>query len=572
VSKTKRKTIVLAVKKLFSASSWQKQRKLCQASLLALLSCSFLADVSILPAVSADRIAFNYGVLGEFYISLADLETFAKEGKITPSLAYYADRFSQEDLAELRDLLNRHFDLNVVTASIFLNSPIGKQLIREISSIVDSPAKITQPALRGSVILAAAQPQGLTILDVLRLYSTDTIKLNTDKIVEAVDEATKILADTERVFTALEREAAKNAETASSINFDTLANLGKSGAKKWHKESLIIKPQGGRTIQGVVYLPVANDRPAPVVVIAPGLNTDWQNFTYIAEHLASYGFGVAAVNFPGTNASRVNAVLNGLDTSPPNNQWLEQPKVITRLLDEIERKSQSDPTWQGKLDLQRVGVIGQSLGGYTAMAIAGAQVNWQHLQRECQQFQSPERINFNPSLYWQCQGTGTASSPPDTDLQDKRIVAAIAVNPVTNPVFSQSALSQMRLPLMIITGDKDVFTPALEEQIEPFTWLPQNDKYLVLVENSTHFSFIEERDSRESELPPQIIGTNPKIARSYLKVLSVAFFKTYLAQQKQFTPYLTESYLRIISKQPLPLNLIRSLNASQLRQLVENRE
>lgn len=572
MSITQRTKIASTVSKLFSSLIWHKPRKLCQASLLALLGCGFLADFPILPAVSADRIAFNYGILGEFYISIADLELFAKEGKITPSLAFYADRFSQEDLAELRNLLNRNFDLNAVTASVFLNSPIGKQLIREIALIIDSPAYISQPALRGSIILAAAQPQGLTILDVLRLYSTNTLKLNTDQIIEAVDEATKILADTERVFTALEREAAINSETTNLINFDTLTDLGKSGGKKWRKESLIIKSQGERPIEGVVYLPVTTDQPAPLVVIAPGLNTNWENFAYLAEHLASYGFGVAALNFPGTNARRIDAVLNGLDTPPPNNQWIEQPKVITRLLDEIESKSQSESIWQGKLNLQRVGVIGQSLGGYTAMAIAGAKVDWQHLQQECQQLKSPEQIHFNPSLFWQCQGTGKAVSPPNTDLQDQRIVAAIAVNPVTNPVFSKLALSQMKLPLMIITGDKDVFTPALEEQIEPFTWLRQNDKYLVLVENSTHFSFIEERESRERELPPQIVGTNPKIARPYLKVLGVAFFKTYLAKQTQFTPYLTEFYLKTISKTPLPLSLIRSLNAEQLRQIIENRK
>ena len=544
MSKTQRKTIFSTAKKFYLAS------------LLALLSCGLLADVLILPAVSAERISFNYGVLGEFYISIADLEIFAREGKITPSFAYYANRVSEENLAELKDLLNRHFNVSQVTANIFLNLPIGKQLVREVSSIIDSPAKVSQPALRGAIVLAAARPEGLTILNVLRLYSTKTLKLDTDKIITAVEEATKILADTERVFTALERQATIDAETSNSQNINNSADLIKSGSKQWRREFLAIDPN----IEGVVYLPVATSKPAPLVVIAPGLNTDWQNFTYTAKHLASYGFGVAAVNFPGTNAKRVNAVLNGLDTPPPDNQWVEQPKVITRLLDEIERKSQSDPRWQGKLDLQRVGVIGQSLGGYTAMAVAGAKIDWQHLQRKCQQFQSSEQINFNPSLYWQCQGTDAKSSPPDTDLQDERIVATIAVNPVTNPVFSKQGMSQMRSPIMIITGDQDLFAPALDEQIEPFTWLPEKDKYLVLVKNSTHFSFIGEGDSSDP-LPPQIIGLNPAIARTYLKVLSVAFFQTYLARENEFEPYLTESYLKSISKQQLPINLLRYINS-----------
>ena len=547
----------LTKSKKIKADSKLKREKIYQAYFLAWLVCGFLITVWSVPAVSADRISFSYGVFGEFYIAIADLEIFAREGKITPSFAYYADRVSEEDLAELRDLLNRQFNVSEVTANIFLNLPIGKQLVQEVSSIIDSPAKVSQPALRGAIVLAAARPEGLTILNVLRLYSTKTLKLDTDKIITAVAEATKILADTERVFTALERQATIDAQTSNSPNINDLADLTKSGSKQWRRELLKIDPN----IKGVVYLPVVTSKPAPLVVIAPGLNTDWQNFAYIAKHLASYGFGVAAVNFPGTNARRVNAVLNGLDTPPPDNQWVEQPKVITRLLDEIERKSQSDPRWQGKLDLQRVGVIGQSLGGYTAMAVAGAKIDWQHLQRKCQQFQGSEQINFNPSLYWQCQGTDVKSSPPDTDLQDERIVATIAVNPVTNPVFSKQGMSQMRSPIMIITGDQDLFAPALDEQIEPFTWLLEKDKYLVLVKNSTHFSFIGEGDSSEIPLPPQIIGLNPAIARTYLKVLSVAFFQTYLARENEFEPYLTESYLKSISKQQLPINLLRYINS-----------
>jgi predicted dienelactone hydrolase len=550
-----------------------KQQNLSQiwrTSFLVLLSCSFLLTIGISPVVSADRITFYYGALGQFNVSIADLEIFAREGKITPSFAFYAERVSPEELAELRNLLNRRFKINQVTVNIFLNLPIGKQLIQEISLIIASPSKISQPALRGALILAASQPEGFTVLNVLRLYSPKTLELNTSKIIGTVEEATKILADTEQVFTALKNKAAIEAKTSNSIEVDTLADLSKSGSKKWRKEYLVIKPDGSRPIEGVVYLPITPNKPAPVIVIAPGLNTNWQNFTYLAEHLASYGFGVVAVNFPGTNARRVNAVLNGLDTPPSANQWIEQPKVITRLLDEIQRKSQNDPTWQGKLNLQRVGIIGQSLGGYTALAIAGAKVNWQHLQQECQEWKNSEQIDLNPSLFWQCQNS--MASPPNTNLQDKRIVAAIAVNPVTNPVFSPQGMSQLKSPLMIFTGDQDLFAPAIDEQVEPFTWLPDMNKYLVLVKNSTHFSFIDEGDSKEMELPSQIIGFDPSLARSYLKVLSVAFFKNYLAQQKQFAPYLTESYIKSISKQTLPINLLRSLNAGQFKQLVEDRD
>ena len=544
----------------------KKLKNAGRVCLIVLFICTFLISVWISPAVSANRISFSYGIFGEFYISIADLEIFAREGRITRSFAYYANRFSPKNLTKFKALLNRSFDINVVTASTFLNLPIGKELIEEFCLTIDSPKKVSQPALRASLILAAAKPKGLTILDVLRLYSTKTLKLNIDRIEQAVNEATKILADTERVFITLREKVIAN----NSIDANHFEDFSSLGSKKWRKEQLMLESlenEPFRQVEGVVYLPLATSKRAPLVVVAPGLNTDWQNFSYIAEHLASHGFGVAALNFPSTDAERVNAVLNGLGTPPSDNQWIEQPKVVTRLLDEIERRANDDSQWRGKLNLQKVGIVGQSLGGYTAMAIAGAKVDWQHLQQKCQAIGSPEKIDLNPSLFWQCQGIESAI--PNTDLQDRRIVAAIAINPVTNPIFSKLEISQLKTPLMMVTGDKDLFAPALDEQIEPFSWLSKIDKYLVLVKNSTHFSFIgEDSDSEKVKLPWLSSNDDPALARSYLKILSVAFFKLHLDRQTEFSPYLTKSYVQSISKKPLPIDLIRNLSSDRLKKLI----
>ena len=63
---------------------------------------------------------------------------------------------------------------------------------------------------------------------------------------------------------------------------------------------------------------------------------------------------------------------------------------------------------------------------------------------------------------------------------------------------------------------------------------------------------------------PQMLESNFALSSLYLKVLSVAFFKTYLAEQPEFKPYLTESYLKILSQQP-SINLLRSLDSNQLK-------
>jgi len=49
-----------------------------------------------------------------------------------------------------------------------------------------------------------------------------------------------------------------------------------------------------------------------------------------------------------------------------------------------------------------------------------------------------------------------------------------------------------------------------------------------------------------------------------MKALSVAFFKTYIAGEPAYQPYLSASYAQAISQYTIPLSLVRSLTAEQL--------
>ena len=56
----------------------------------------------------------------------------------------------------------------------------------------------------------------------------------------------------------------------------------------------------GERISAIAYLPETStaDSPAPLVAIAPGLNTDMNALLYAGRHLASHGYAVASLNFP----------------------------------------------------------------------------------------------------------------------------------------------------------------------------------------------------------------------------------------------------------------------------------
>ncbi|MDB9327376.1 alpha/beta hydrolase, partial [Nodularia spumigena CS-590/02] len=78
------------------------------------------------PGLGAERINFFYPPYGEFSLSVDALEMFAKEGKITDELAFYASRANPQQLAQLRELLQERFNVTPTLVSQVTYSPIGE--------------------------------------------------------------------------------------------------------------------------------------------------------------------------------------------------------------------------------------------------------------------------------------------------------------------------------------------------------------------------------------------------------------------------------------------------------------
>jgi pimeloyl-ACP methyl ester carboxylesterase len=119
-------------------------------------------------------------------------------------------------------------------------------------------------------------------------------------------------------------------------------------------------------------------------MMRPGLAALTTNYTSLAEDLASHGYVVVgfdapyrsiAVVFPDgrviKRASQNNLdLVGGAQEKPLANMLLEDWTADTGFaLDKLEQLNASDPSgrFQGRLDMQRVGMFGHSLGGATAL-------------------------------------------------------------------------------------------------------------------------------------------------------------------------------------------------------------
>ena len=539
-------------------------------------------------SLAAERIYFSYGEI-ERTISVASLKEYAKEGKLDDDLATYAEYVSPQRLTQLRRTLLSRIELSPVAVSQFLYTPIGETLLQRLGEVVQTEAR--QPgfyALRSAMILAAADPDGLTLLSVLEKFPTRGMRINLGRSLEIAVKLESLVNQTREAVALVSRQATA-ATTTSQPPIDSLPDLRVRGDFSWNKQTLkLYDPRRDRTFFADIYIPQLKlgetrelgelgelgeknhspltphpspltSRPFPVIVISHGLGSDRNSFIYLAEQLASYGFAVAVPEHPGSNAQQLRSLFSGQasELAEPN-EFVNRPLDVKYLLNELQQRDTSNSSF--RLNMQQVGVIGQSFGGYTALALAGARLNFDQLQTDCKD----SKDIWNVSLLLQCRALELPST--EYNLRDPRVKAVIAINPIASSIFSQTGLEQIQIPVMIISGSSDTIAPALPEQILPFSWLKTDQKYFVLIERATHFSAIGETEPSTNAIavPAQAIGPNPAIARRYISALSLAFCQTYIARNTQYRFYLSSAYAQSISQAPLNLSLVQSLPLNQL--------
>lgn len=514
--------------------------------------CLSLMMVGVRSATAAEEIILNYGAL-EFSVSIAALETYAKTGKLEGALKSYAGLLTPEQLEQLKIGLTTSANLDHLAIAQFLYSFQGEKLLERISRVIKTEAR--QPgfyALRSALILAAADPDvGLTPLNAFKKFPTDVLRIDSGEGFDIIENLGEIVRQNSQAIAAVEQESMRELQAIDNAPLLPNLDLLNAGKYKFKKEILLMRDRSrNRIFPTELYLPqTKSQKPLPLIVISHGLGSDLTTFAYLAEHLASHGFAVAVPEHPGSSARQINALLRGLDSDvTPPEELIDRPLDIKFLLDRLAQR------YGKKIDTNNVGAIGQSFGAYTTLALAGAELNWKSLEDDCSTLDS----SWNLSWLIQCLALQLPTSNARESLQEDRIKAAIAINPLVSSIFGRESLSEIDIPVMLVSGSDDPITPALTEQIVPFTWLTTADKYLLLLQGGTHFSTLNE-SAGSIPVPAKAIGPDPKIAQNYIKQMGLAFFNRYIEQESSYTNYLNAAYGAVISEQNLPLRLIESL-------------
>ncbi|MFK8333275.1 alpha/beta hydrolase family protein [Pseudomonas sp. BJa5] len=224
--------------------------------------------------------------------------------------------------------------------------------------------------------------------------------------------------------------------------------------------------------------PIAMGR-YPLLMVSHGNNGTPLALHDLATALARRGFVVVAVTHPGDNArdhSRLGALSN-LYGRP-----LQISAAITA--------SSKDPLLAPYVRGDKVGVIGYSAGGETALILSGAQPDLQRLQRYCQERpQDADACKTNGVLVADRADLGAHADP--------RVHALLLMAPLSL-MFGRQALSQVKVPALIYSGDKDQLL-AVDKNAEALARkLPVTPNYQRLA-GAGHFVFMAPCDDEQRE-------------------------------------------------------------------------
>ncbi len=208
----------------------------------------------------------------------------------------------------------------------------------------------------------------------------------------------------------------------------------------------------------------ASEEKWPLLIFSHGFGGCAKQSAFLTEYLAEQGYIVIA---PDHADARCEARMFGggrLTASRGGNRdWPEKPfrnpEVWTDKT-ESDRKDDvlfalssmlDDRQYAPYVDLDRMGLIGHSLGGYTVLGIAGAWPSW----------------------------------------KDSRFKAVLALSPFISPYMIKRGLKGIGIPVMYQGGTKDVpITPELRRRGGGYDQT-RAPKYFLEFKGAGHFSFTE---------------------------------------------------------------------------------
>jgi hypothetical protein len=197
-----------------------------------MLKSIFLGLLSVcltsIPVKAAEKIFLSYGPL-MFSLRVESLETFAEDGTINQDLDFYLKRVSPERQEAFKESLTKKIEIDPVLLSRFFNTAMGQSMLMRLGKGITLEGGINGGyALRGAMVEASFDPEGLTLLNVLKKFPTN-LQFQGEFIEGLAKETEILILATENIVETMRTLTAAEAATNPPVNYANLANLRQPG-------------------------------------------------------------------------------------------------------------------------------------------------------------------------------------------------------------------------------------------------------------------------------------------------------------------------------------------------------
>ena len=174
----------------------------------------------------------------------------------------------------------------------------------------------------------------------------------------------------------------------------------------------------------------------PLVIMSHGYRGWREQFSNLGEHLASHGYVVASIDHADMAADGLASLLISFSNVLAD-RTQDQRQVLAAILQQA--LSGEDPRF-AIIDTSKIGLIGYSMGGYGALATAGAPYHFDN-----------DPLSNLPA--------DTRAKLADVASEAAPVHALVAFAPwggqTVNRAWSSKALAQISIPALIISGNQD---------------------------------------------------------------------------------------------------------------------
>ncbi|HTV09908.1 MAG TPA: hypothetical protein VMD97_12770 [Candidatus Aquilonibacter sp.] len=195
----------------------------------------------------------------------------------------------------------------------------------------------------------------------------------------------------------------------------------------------------------------------PLILLSHGTGGSAMQMAWLGTALAHAGYIAVAVNHPGNNALEPYTAEGFV-------LWWERATDLSEVLDGML----ADPEFGPKIDKDRIGAAGFSIGGYTALALGGARTDISVISDLCAK-QPDAPVCHVPEM----KGMGTPEqmlaavrktsavslARSDESYRDPRVHAIFAIAPAVGFTLTPDSLHAMRIPVDIVVGSADPIAP-----------------------------------------------------------------------------------------------------------------